>query len=181
MNRKKKRAGAASRKPGLPATSTGVAADELPALPVSSRRGAGRLGRALRVSRKKKGNGARSESSPEAKSPALIRWESEGGRPGNSASGAASKDASNGGASTRSAKRGDKSQGQPKKGLKSASAAAQKRPPASSDSRLNTARQRRAETAAKRARIKRTGLTSRVLGHVSARGKRAQARRDSKN
>lgn len=177
MNRKKKRAGAASRKPGLPATSTGVAADELPALPVSSRRGAGRLGRALRVSRKKKGNGARSESSPEAKSPAWIRWENEGGRPGNSASGAASKDTSNGGA----AKRGDKSQGQPKKRLKSASAAAPKRPPASSDSRLNTARQRHAETAAKRARIKRTGLTSRVLGHVSARGKRAQARRDSKN
>jgi hypothetical protein len=29
-------------------------------------------------------------------------------------------------------------------------------------------------------RIAKTGLTSRVRGHVSARGKRAQARRDSK-
>jgi hypothetical protein len=38
----------------------------------------------------------------------------------------------------------------------------------------------KAKTAAKKARIKRSGLDSRVLGHVSARGKRAQARRDSK-
>jgi hypothetical protein len=38
------------------------------------------------------------------------------------------------------------------------------------------------ETAAKikTQRIAKTGLTSRVRGHVSARGKRAQGRRDSK-
>lgn len=42
-------------------------------------------------------------------------------------------------------------------------------------------RQQQLQSAALRDRIKRTGLTSRVRGHVSARGKRSQARRDSKN
>lgn len=37
-----------------------------------------------------------------------------------------------------------------------------------------------AATAAKQSRIKRSGLTSRIRGHVSARGRRAQGKRDSK-
>jgi hypothetical protein len=45
----------------------------------------------------------------------------------------------------------------------------------------STARQRGAATAAKQSRVARSGLTSRVRGHVSARGRRAQARRDQKN
>ncbi len=40
--------------------------------------------------------------------------------------------------------------------------------------------QRRAMTAAKKSRVVRSGKTTRTLGHVVARGKRAQARRDSK-
>ncbi|MGE0535456.1 MAG: hypothetical protein AB7O68_10825 [Pirellulales bacterium] len=43
------------------------------------------------------------------------------------------------------------------------------------------AQQLRAETAAKQARLKQSGKTTRVLGHVSARGQRKQARRDSMN
>ena len=44
-----------------------------------------------------------------------------------------------------------------------------------------TSQASQAKTAAKKARIKRSGLDSRVLGHVSARGKRVQARRDARN
>ena len=50
-----------------------------------------------------------------------------------------------------------------------------------SDSRPDPARQRRAKTASKQSRIKKSGLDSRVMGHVSARGKRNQARRDTRN
>jgi hypothetical protein len=39
---------------------------------------------------------------------------------------------------------------------------------------------RSAKTAAKQSRLDRSGVTSRVRGHVSARGKRAQGRRDSR-
>ncbi|MBL9123646.1 MAG: hypothetical protein JNG90_08435 [Planctomycetaceae bacterium] len=46
---------------------------------------------------------------------------------------------------------------------------------------MTAADQRRALTAAKQSRFDRSGKTSRTLGHVVARGKRAQARRDSKN
>lgn len=42
-------------------------------------------------------------------------------------------------------------------------------------------RQRAAITAAKQSRVARSGLTTRVRGHVSAHGKRSQARRDGKN
>ena len=42
-------------------------------------------------------------------------------------------------------------------------------------------RQRSAKAAAKKSRTKISGLKSRIRGHVSGRGKRAQARRDSKN
>ena len=46
---------------------------------------------------------------------------------------------------------------------------------------ISAAQQLRAATVAKQARVARSGQTTRVLGHVSARGRRAQARRDSKN
>ena len=41
-------------------------------------------------------------------------------------------------------------------------------------------KQLRAQTAAKQSRIQRSGLTTRIRGHVSARGKRAQGRRDAR-
>ncbi|CAN5355242.1 hypothetical protein BH09PLA1_BH09PLA1_10300 [soil metagenome] len=47
-------------------------------------------------------------------------------------------------------------------------------------SKVNVPGQLRAKTSAKQARIKESGLTSRRLGAISARGKRNQARRDSK-
>jgi len=46
---------------------------------------------------------------------------------------------------------------------------------------LGYQKQRKAESRVKESRIERAGLESRLLGHVSASGKRAQARRDSKN
>jgi hypothetical protein len=45
---------------------------------------------------------------------------------------------------------------------------------------LNKGKNRKASTAAKRSRLDRSGVTSRVQAHVSSRGKRAQGRRDSK-
>ncbi len=45
---------------------------------------------------------------------------------------------------------------------------------------LNPGKQLRASTVAKQARVARSGQATRVHGHVSARGKRSQARRDSK-
>jgi hypothetical protein len=58
------------------------------------------------------------------------------------------------------------------------------RPPATAEveSPLNTSRgkQLAAVTAAKRDRLKRSGVQSRIRGHVSARGKRSQSRRDSR-
>lgn len=45
---------------------------------------------------------------------------------------------------------------------------------------LNKGKNRKANTVAKQARLDSSGVTSRVRGHVSARGKRAQGRRDSR-
>lgn len=45
----------------------------------------------------------------------------------------------------------------------------------------NQSVQRLANAEAKQSRIRRAGIQSRLLGHVSASGKRAQGRRDSKN
>jgi hypothetical protein len=71
---------------------------------------------------------------------------------------------------------GKKPKRQPVSTVSSASFAPFKRP----ESPPDPARQRRANTAAKKSRIRKSGLESRVQGHVSARGKRDQARRDSK-
>jgi transcriptional regulator with PAS, ATPase and Fis domain len=46
---------------------------------------------------------------------------------------------------------------------------------------LIPAKQLKATTAAKQARIAKSGKTTRLIGHTTARGKRSQARRDSKN
>ncbi len=46
---------------------------------------------------------------------------------------------------------------------------------------ISRGKQRRATTAAKQAKIRKTGLKSRVRGHVSARGRRTQAKRDARN
>lgn len=45
---------------------------------------------------------------------------------------------------------------------------------------LDKAKARKATAAAKKRRVDRSGLTSRVRGHVSARGRRAQGKRDSR-
>lgn len=45
---------------------------------------------------------------------------------------------------------------------------------------LDKGKARQANTAAKQSRLDRSGVTSRVRGHVSARGKRSQGRRDAK-
>jgi hypothetical protein len=45
---------------------------------------------------------------------------------------------------------------------------------------LNKGKARQAKAAAKKGQVDRSGLTSRVRGHVSARGRRAQGRRDSR-
>ncbi|MBX9790998.1 MAG: hypothetical protein K2Y37_18925 [Pirellulales bacterium] len=47
--------------------------------------------------------------------------------------------------------------------------------------RVNSAEQLQAVTAAKQARVVRSGRTTRMLGHTQARGKRNQARRDARN
>jgi hypothetical protein len=52
-------------------------------------------------------------------------------------------------------------------------AKSQKKPP--------VPRSEKASTAAKQSRVEQSGLTSRVRGHVSARGKRSQGRRDSRS
>lgn len=46
---------------------------------------------------------------------------------------------------------------------------------------LDMVSQRRTSAITKKASLKRSGFDSRVLGHVSGSGKRAQARRDSKS
>jgi hypothetical protein len=51
----------------------------------------------------------------------------------------------------------------------------------SSGPEIHPGRQLRAATVAKQARVAQSGLTTRVRGHVSARGRRKQARRDSMN
>lgn len=45
---------------------------------------------------------------------------------------------------------------------------------------LDKGKNRKANTAAKQSRLDRSGVTSRVRGHVTARGKRAQGRRDAR-
>lgn len=135
--------------------------------PILSRRGAGRLGRALAESRKEKPSAPKKPRKPKKKqqtsTKTLARRENEAGQT-TPRRAAPPKTA----VARKSAKKKNR----------------RRRPPAITPppvSRPDRARQRQAKAAAKLSRIRRTGLNSRVLGHVSARGKRAQARRDSKN
>jgi hypothetical protein len=130
--------------------------------PGFSRPGTGRLGRALAEARKEKSVAPKKKKRSSAK--ALARWQDEGGR-----------------TTPRSARA-------PTKAVvaqKTATKKKRKRGPPEliphPVSRPDSARLGRAKAAAKLSRIKRSGLDSRVRGHVSAKGKRAQARRDSKN
>jgi hypothetical protein len=68
-----------------------------------------------------------------------------------------------------------------KKGTKKASPAskrAAKKRVSAKSAKLDRASQRSAKTAAKGARLDKSGVNTRTRGHVSARGKRSQARRD---
>lgn len=89
---------------------------------------------------------------------ALARWENEGGR----------------------------AQAPPAETTPVSTAAEKKSKPKPENQLLSTpvspdrSSQRRAESRAKESRIKRAGIESRLLGHVSASGRRNQARRDSR-
>jgi hypothetical protein len=69
----------------------------------------------------------------------------------------------------------------PKKVKKATKKSAPKSPPVGNPGLgFDKGKARSAKTAAKQSRLDRSGVTSRVRGHVSARGKRAQGRRDSR-
>jgi hypothetical protein len=182
MKQTRRRSQSASRTPGAGGSPVvrGVTLGSTLRPPRPSRpgTGGGRLGRAVRAASNSAGPQKSVESatrpasrstSPPASRPAsrpeLGRWENEGGRTTPLAP------------VSHSNKR-QKNVAQPKRKSKqsasSATLAKRASPP-------DHGRQMRAETASKQSRIKRTGVDSRVLGHVSARGKRNQARRDSKN
>lgn len=135
-----------------------------------SRPGTGRLGRALAKARKETPGTPNEPNKPKKKkkktssAEALKEWENEGGQTLPQSVRPPSKAA----AARKSVK---------KKKRKPASSS----PNPQSVSAADRARQRKAKAAAKLSRVKRSGLKNRVLGHVSARGKRAQARRDAKN
>jgi len=136
----------------------------------ASLRGSGRLGRALKRSRKSPAT--TSEKPDKPKSPALAEWENEGGEvdaassPVKPSKTKAKKGTTNAGGKSRPRKqtRNDITSG----------------PAPSTRSPVGSAEQKRAQTAAKYARKKEAGLEGRRIGKASASGKRAQARRDSK-
>lgn len=124
--------------------------------PGSSRESSEQLGRTLGAANKKAA--AHVQKNPSA-AKALARWENEGGR----------------------------AEAPPAEATPVSTAAEKKSKPKPQNQPLSTpvspdrSNQRRAESRAKQSRIKRTGIRSRLRGHVSASGKRNQARRDSKN
>lgn len=169
-------------RPGLPGLTASPAAGPQVGITRRSRQsrgGAGRLGRAMRDARStdsatpplKKQN-ARARAAP--------RWENEGGRTPKAAvvAGSSKRSAATKPVPSASAQRAQKplnaevDSASPARGTK-------KGPHASL--LLGHQKQRKAESRVKESRIERAGLESRLLGHVSASGKRAQARRDSKN
>lgn len=158
MKRTKKRGRRGSVLPGMGSGTVigGVTPGSTRQPPGSSRTGAGRLGRALKAATKK--SSPRTTTKPTT-AKALERWENEGGR--------ARKPAA---AATAAPKR-------PVKKARHKSEQSAFLAPVPPD----RARQRKAKARVKGSQIKRAGLESRVLGHVSASGKRNQARRDSKN
>ncbi len=136
----------------------------------ASPRGSGRLGRALKRSRKSAATTPEKPEKPKAR--ALAEWENEGGEVDAASSPlkpsrAPAKKGNNGA--------GDKSRRrkQPRNDVTSG-------PAPSTRSPVGSAQQKRARTAAKYARKMEAGLEGRRIGKASASGKRAQTRRDSK-
>jgi len=139
--------------------------------PGSSRSSAGRLGRAKATAAKK--------SSPRAKNKpttgkALERWDNEGGQPPKPAAASAAP-------SKRPMKKANtktKTKTNSKTNSKTNTKTKSKRSAVLAQAPPN---QRNANARLKDSQIKQAGFESRLLGHVSASGKRNQARRDSKN
>lgn len=127
--------------------------------PGSSRTSAGRLGRALSAAGKTSAQRAKPKASA---AKALQRWENEGGR------------------AERTPKPVAVRTPVPKQ-VASRSKSAPELSPLSTPLPLDRFRQRKTEARAKGSQIKRAGLESRLLGHVSGSGRCNRARRDSKN
>lgn len=136
----------------------------------ASASGSGRLGRALKQVRKSATTAPRKPEKPKAR--ALAERENEDGKV--EATSLRVK------RSKASAKKGTSKARGKSKPPKHSSSDVTSGPAASTKSPIGSRQQKRARTAAKNAKIKEAGIDSRRLGQVSARVKRAQARRDSK-
>jgi len=136
----------------------------------ASARGSGRLGRALKRSRKSAATTPEKPEKPKAR--ALAEGENEGG--GVDAASSPVKP------SKTQAKKGTSKVGSKSRPRKQARKDVKSGPAPSTQSPVGSAQQKRARTAAKDARKQEAGLEGRRIGKASASGKRAQARRDSK-
>ncbi len=136
----------------------------------ASLRGSGRLGRALKRSRKTATTAPKQPEKPKAR--ALVEWENEGG--GVDAAASPVKP------SRTPAKKGNNSAGGKSRPREQTRNDVTSGPAPSTQSPVGSAQQKRAGTAAKYARKMEAGLEGRRIGKASASGKRAQARRDSK-
>ena len=149
--------------------------------PGKSNGGAGRLGRALRDARSAESTEPPPKT-PSATARAVAGWENEGGRAakGTVVAGSTKKKLATKPVKSPSTQRVKKPldaeavSAPAARGTKTA-------PRASPLLGQGRAKHRTAESRVKSSQVKRAGLESRVLGHVSASGKRSQARRDSKN
>jgi len=135
----------------------------------ASPRGAGRLGRALK--RLPKGDITAPKQPEKSKARALAEWENEGGQVAAATSPAKPL--------RTPAKKGNNDSGKSRP-RKQAPKDVKRGPAPSPQSPVGSAQQKRARTAAKDARQKEAGLEGRRVGKASASGKRAQARRNSK-
>ena len=135
----------------------------------ASSRGSGRLGMALKRSRKSDITPQNQPEKPKAR--ALAEWENDGG--GADATSSTQKP------STPPAKKGNKNASSKSRPGEQTRNKLTSGPAPSTRSPVGSAQQKRARTAAKDARKKEAGLESRRIGKASASGKRAQARRDA--
>lgn len=165
MKRTKQRTRSTSRTPGSNGSLVvrGATVGSTRRSPGPSRSGRGRLGTALRAAKKKK-TATRKRAAPESRK-AIARWDDEGGRSTPPVPAFKSNSAPKNASSSK------------RKSTQSASSAAIGQRPAPPD----RGRQMRAESAAKQSQFMRSGAQSHILGHISSRGKRNQAKRDSKN
>jgi len=139
----------------------------------ASTRGTGRLDRALKRSRKTAVTTPEKSENPKAGS--LAKWENEGGEVAASSSPVKRPKTKTSTKAKKESSKADEKSPPPKKARKIDKSG----PAPSIQSPIDTAQQKRAQTAAKDARKKEAGLESRRIGEASASGKRAQARRDS--